>query len=761
MRCSVSPSADGRVRLWIFDFAASSQTALFKVFDEIAAATHVKITVKKSSPELDASPGRVLTWRNTVKRRARLERFEAAAAQAQREAARATIDQLGVLDRQLADPDPDQRRLGFTQISAGVLDQHRPRLLFLACAPGEERDLQRAAAELIPRLSWPPSDPFDRMSGSDRKRRYLRYIFEHGSDVLIRAAIERHMDGEQKALDFHGSIPDLPSWLTDYPLEAVRLDASGFGALPSVLLNLPQLKRLSLWGPTFDLHDVFALDGLRHLRIDGELARLPRAIGQLGQLESLELRDCRLSELPEEIGQLEQLRHLKLGGNCLTRLPASVGDLRNLASLATWGSRLTSLPEGLARATELKELDLSGSLLPAKQAEALLARFRRTGPSDRTRLVQWNLLLAQVDRALHHAEPSDLEQALEAPEEAVRAHAAMAIERRARTARPSLDTAAQTALFMRYQLSRDPDLRAELRAQLMRGGSIGVRGFIVQDLPLDTITGNRQPFDAGLCQELGLDPLIVARGTLGQLLDRFSVNYLLKHGGPDDRRAALKARIYKDVVFVARNLEVVPAEIGAFSQLVSFELKGCPIERLPEELGALRGLRAFKVGRSELRELPRSFATLTNLRRVSLFRVAMDRMPEELFELRSLEELVFSHVGITDLPPGIGRMSGLTKLDLRSNAISALPASFAQLSELAELELSDNALGRFPPVLLEMPRLEQLSLGRCGLAVLPDDIGRMRGLQRLYLRGNPQLHQILRPAELQRRIPGCTLVIDE
>lgn len=70
------------------------------------------------------------------------------------------------------------------------------------------------------------------------------------------------------------------------------------------------------------------------------LSEVPKSLGQLTHLQSLNLSDNRLAALPDSIGQLMQLQTLDLSYNQLTSLPNSLGQLKHLQSLQTRGNPL-------------------------------------------------------------------------------------------------------------------------------------------------------------------------------------------------------------------------------------------------------------------------------------------------------------------------------------------------------------------------------------------------------------------------------------
>ena len=96
---------------------------------------------------------------------------------------------------------------------------------------------------------------------------------------------------------------------------------------------------------------------------EGKLSELPESLGQLTQLQSLNLSRNQLTALPDWLGQLKQLQSLNLSGNQLTALPEWLGQLTQLQTLNLYYNQLTMLPESLGRLKHLRSLWLTGNRL--------------------------------------------------------------------------------------------------------------------------------------------------------------------------------------------------------------------------------------------------------------------------------------------------------------------------------------------------------------------------------------------------------------
>ncbi|MFW9996091.1 MAG: leucine-rich repeat domain-containing protein, partial [Candidatus Odinarchaeota archaeon] len=147
------------------------------------------------------------------------------------------------------------------------------------------------------------------------------------------------------------------------------------------------------------------------------LKELPPQIGQLTNLQELDLSENQLVSLPAEIGKLTKLRSLTLMRNELTSLPAEMGQLKNLEILDLESNHLKELPPQIGQLTNLQELDLEDNPLASLPIEItrlprplvidILPKELHTlenqlftvsnAPKQVIELIAWDILLLEVD----------------------------------------------------------------------------------------------------------------------------------------------------------------------------------------------------------------------------------------------------------------------------------------------------------------------------------------------------------------------------
>ncbi|KAF0744551.1 hypothetical protein Ae201684_001025 [Aphanomyces euteiches] len=114
---------------------------------------------------------------------------------------------------------------------------------------------------------------------------------------------------------------------------------------------------------------------MKKLNLAGnQIQELPASMGELYQLETLEIEHNQLVTLPDAIGNLKSLTVLRLGSNYLTSLPKQFSLLPKLKELDVKLNRLAQLPDDIGNMTALTHIDASSNSLISVPPSVLLLR---------------------------------------------------------------------------------------------------------------------------------------------------------------------------------------------------------------------------------------------------------------------------------------------------------------------------------------------------------------------------------------------------
>ena len=163
-----------------------------------------------------------------------------------------------------------------------------------------------------------------------------------------------------------GTIPEDISKLTE--LEVLDLSYNSLNTIPEIIGELHNLKGLYLRshasvGKEFSgviPESLGDLQNLEVLALSGDFSNIPESIGNISQLEELEIVvGAQISgSIPEWIGKLNNLKILYIGGENFTAIPECIGTLYNLRKI-TLNGNFVSLPN-LGNLQYLEILSLSG-----------------------------------------------------------------------------------------------------------------------------------------------------------------------------------------------------------------------------------------------------------------------------------------------------------------------------------------------------------------------------------------------------------------
>ena len=90
-----------------------------------------------------------------------------------------------------------------------------------------------------------------------------------------------------------------------------------------------------------------------------EIKEIPKEIGQLQNLQYINLSHNEIKEIPKEIGYLRKLETLYLYNNEIKEIPKEIGQLSELEFLDITNNQLKKIPKEIGQLRKLKEISLS------------------------------------------------------------------------------------------------------------------------------------------------------------------------------------------------------------------------------------------------------------------------------------------------------------------------------------------------------------------------------------------------------------------
>lgn len=169
-------------------------------------------------------------------------------------------------------------------------------------------------------------------------------------------------------------------------------------------------------------------------------------------------------------------------------------------------------------------------------------------------------------------------------------------------------------------------------------------------------------------------------------------------------------------------IEELPSSIERLSRLVTLNLQNClRLEQLPESISKLKSLRdLYLSGCSNLQRLPDELGNLKALKRLNAKRIAAREVPSSIVCLNNLRELSFERFRdheqkgfLLPISLSLDGFHSLTYLRLIDCGITELPESLGQLSSLEKLFLQKNNFERIPESIIQLSNLSRASLSYC------------------------------------------------
>ncbi|MGR3809933.1 leucine-rich repeat domain-containing protein [Jiulongibacter sp. NS-SX5] len=184
-------------------------------------------------------------------------------------------------------------------------------------------------------------------------------------------------------------------------------------------------------------------------------------------------------------------------------------------------------------------------------------------------------------------------------------------------------------------------------------------------------------------------------------------------------------------------LKAVPKEIFQFSELQSLNLSNNYLTEVPKKLWRLKKLKSVNLSKNELTNNSLRLKRNKSIKTLNFQYNYFTQLPKRVHKLKTVEDLFAGNNFLTDFEfQKIKKRASIKNLNLYNSAISKLPRQLIRLSNLEELDLYYNNLRSIGVDLSKFQNLRIVALSFNGMWKLPDEIGDLKGLEKLYAHHN-------------------------
>ena len=206
----------------------------------------------------------------------------------------------------------------------------------------------------------------------------------------------------------------------------------------------------------------------------------------------------------------------------------------------------------------------------------------------------------------------------------------------------------------------------------------------------------------------------------------------------------------------ARSLEEAAAKRESVQRLI---LNGSTLHAIPAELASMPCLETLYLRDASVTDFS-GLASITGLAELDLSGVKFANAPDELEALPSLARLYLTECGLTEFPSSVlgakslvylnldrNRIqaltndfpSGLRWLRLNGNGLTSVPESIGGLKDLRRIYLNDNLIASLPQSFASLEALEDVALANNRIEAFPEVLVGLPSLRNLDLRGNSRI----------------------
>ena len=484
--------------------------------------------------------------------------------------------------------------------------------------------------------------------------------------------------------------------------------------LPPVIENVRHIPRVEFdlsYNKTLRHDEVFqVLAGFPNLcglgLIKNEMGVLPESIGQLENLEMLELWSNGLKKLPDSFKNLKKLEYLNLRNNSLKAIPACFSEFKHVKSLNLQFNKIKKIPDFIFDLTGLEYLNLGSCGL--KEIPSAIGRLSRlkTLVISKNNLKQLPDEIRQLKNLEHIAFEGNDELNLEHLFDCL-------------SELPGI----QEFNFNNWGLTWLPESIGNMR--FLR--KINLERNKLETLPASMAKLNLEEFKIN-DNPWKIEKVFPILAQLKYFKSLHAYNFP-EFKGPEDLHLPASIGDFQyleeiSLAYASRLVSIHPA-IGRLSNLKSLNILQCPIRSLPETIGNLKGLERLSINENtELTEIPERIYSLSNLKYLAFNRNGTDIDLNRFANLAPQEKIMTSDFS-EEFFQKLKALPQLREIQFNpDDNLEELPDSFFDIEGLDTVQLfalKQLRISRFLKKVHRLKSLKTLHLGY-GLPVSFDEV---------------------------------------
>nr|XP_022917612.1 leucine-rich repeat-containing protein 40-like [Onthophagus taurus] len=463
---------------------------------------------------------------------------------------------------------------------------------------------------------------------------------------------------------------------------------------------------------------------------DNCLITLPKEVGMLKKLTKINLSHNKITNLPDECFNFPDLVQFNVSYNNLEEVSAEIGNLVMLQQLDLSHNNLTTLPLGLGYLVRLNDINLSHNKLTELPPDIVSLRALIKLDVTHNNLKKLPNAMGELRKMqMLHAQHNDIDDLpnFEGCEHIQEIHMGnnfidcvrkefcedvanlKILDLRDNKIKELPKEIAMLQHLIRLDLTNN-DLTSlpNTLGLLPHLQNLQVEGNVLKNIRQDIIKGGTSRILKHLRDKLNEEDMKVSPSHAFKPLpvetSEFPNKYVMRNSrslnlGMKDL-TSIPDTVFEDalaaevtIVDLCKNkLAVVPEGLKLVSQNVSeLNLSVNVLKTVPDFLCDFVRLQFIDFSRNCLTELPERFSILKNMRELILSNNRFTSVPNCIYALQNLEILLISDNQVTNINvDGLKQLQRLATLDLSNNDIGTVPPELGNMKQLRHLELKGN-----------------------------------------------------------------------